>query len=98
MSVISEFAGNELSLFQGRALCSHRFGEEEVIRFYVGTLSPRSEGHVHQVDFNEETNHISRKIYKPKVGEIWQIVAAPNPGGSNLLALTYNHITGTYVS
>ncbi len=78
---------------KGRALCSH-IGDEEVIRFYVGTLSPRSEGHIHQIDFDEETNHISRKIYKPKVGEIWQIQTAPT-ADSNLIALTYNDITGT---
>ncbi|CAL8131696.1 unnamed protein product [Orchesella dallaii] len=77
---------------QGRALCSQA-GEEEIIRFFVGTLSPRAEGQIHQLDFSDETNQITRKIFKLKVGEVWQVQCSP--WASNLLGLCYNEIRET---
>jgi len=56
----------------------------------VGTLSPRSEGILHELTYDEETHQISRKLHKPKIGEIWQIQVAPY---GNLLAMRYNEIT-----
>jgi len=77
---------------KGRSLCAHT-AETESIRFFVGTLSPRSSGgggHLHQIDFDEETNHISRKVWKPS-GEVWQVACPPQ--NKSLIAVTYNSIT-----
>ena len=65
--------------------------ELDTVRFYVGTLAIRSEGQIHQIDFEDDTNQIHRKIYKPKVGEIWQLQAAPD---GKYLGIVYNQITG----
>ena len=66
-----------------------------MVRFYAGTLSPRSEGLIHQVDFDEETNHVTRKIYKTKVGEIWQVQCSASD--LQLVGLIYNEITGSVI-
>jgi len=75
---------------QGRALCSHT-NEAETIRFFLGTLSTRSEGQIHQLDFEEETNQITRRVYKPRIGEIWQIQCCPTT--PDLLGICHNEIT-----
>lgn len=59
----------------------------------MGTLAVRSEGQIHQIDFEDDTNQINRRIYKPKVGEIWQVQAAPT---GRSLGLVYNQISGMY--
>jgi len=79
---------------KGRALCSHT-SDQDAIRFFVGTLSTRSYGQIHQLDFDDETNKITKKVYKPKVGEIWHMQCSPT--SNNLLGLCYNHITGKLI-
>lgn len=65
------------------------------MRFFVGTLSPRAEGQVHQLDFSDETNQITRKIFKLNVGEVWQIQCSS--WAPNLLGICYNEIKGKFL-
>lgn len=76
---------------KGRALCSQA-GEQEFVRFFVGTLSPRQEGQVHQLDFSDESNQITRKIFRLNVGEVWQLQSCS--WAPNLLGICYNEIRG----
>ena len=80
-----------LILLKGRALCSHSV-EVETVRFYVGTLGTRTEGQIHQIDFEDDCNQLSWKVHKPKVGDIWYMQSSPD---GKSLGIVYNNISGT---
>lgn len=76
--------------FQARALCP-QFGESESIRFLVGTQSLRSDNQVHLLDFEDESNIITKHVYSHAPGEIWHI--ASSPSDKNILATCYHKIS-----
>lgn len=61
--------------FQARALAP-QVAEPDAIRFFVGTQSLKGENQVHQIDFDEENNHINKNVFYHKEGEVWQISAS----------------------
>lgn len=75
--------------FQARTLCPQH-GETESIRFLVGTQSLRSDNQVHLLDFDDDSNLVSKHVFSHAPGEIWHI--ASNPSDKNILATCYNKI------
>lgn len=75
--------------FQARSLCAQQ-GETESIRFLVGTQSLKSDNQIHLIDFDDESNIISKYIFLHSPGEIWNIDACP--ADKNILATCYNTI------
>jgi len=75
--------------FQARSLCA-QLGETEAIRFLIGTQSLRSDNQVHLIDFEDESNLVTKHVFSHSPGEIWDI--ASNPADKNILATCYNKI------
>lgn len=75
--------------FQARTLCP-QLGETDAIRFLVGTQSLRSTNQVHLLDFEDESNLITKHVFSHEPGEVWHI--ASNPLDKNILATSYNKI------
>ncbi len=57
---------------------SAQLGETEIQRFLVGTQSLKYVNQVHLIEFNEDTNSLTKCIYEHREGEIWHLSAAPH--------------------
>jgi hypothetical protein len=55
-----------------------QLAETEIQRFLVGTQSLKYVNQVHLVEYNEDSNSLSKCIYEHREGEIWHIAAAPH--------------------
>lgn len=82
----------QVFLFQTRALTSQQC-EGDVICFMVGTQSLKlSQNQIHVIKVDEETRSLSTVAYGHGCGEIWHLSSAP--GDPDLIASTYNTLTG----
>lgn len=76
--------------FQARALCT-QVAETEIARFFVGTQSLKFENQIHQLEYDEENNILSKRVFLHGAGEVWHIAASPiNP---DYISTCYNHLT-----
>lgn len=75
--------------FQSRALCSSSNGENSsLVRFLVGTQSLKSENQIHLLEYLEETNSLSKAVFRHPFGEVWNV--STNAKHSNLLTTCYS--------
>ncbi|XP_065072147.1 EARP and GARP complex-interacting protein 1-like [Rhopilema esculentum] len=75
--------------FQARSLCP-QYGENDSIRFLVGTQSLRSDNQVHLIDFDDESNLVNKHIFMHSAGEIWHINSSPSD--KSVLSTCYSQI------
>ncbi|XP_074640938.1 EARP and GARP complex-interacting protein 1-like [Tubulanus polymorphus] len=73
--------------FQARSLTA-QVAETDAIRFLVGTQSLRFDNQIHQIDFDDENNQISKNVFLHRDGEIWHI--SSSPANKSILATCYN--------
>jgi len=77
--------------FQTRALAAVT-SETDQVRFLIGTQSLKYENQIHDVLYDEDTNTVSKAIYKHEKGEIWEVNTAP--AEKRLISTCYNEILG----
>lgn len=61
--------------YQTRALCAQAT-IDEAKRFLIGTQSLKHTNQIHLIEYDDETNFLTKCIYKHEPGEIWNISAA----------------------
>lgn len=64
--------------FQSRALCALNCLSNDVtsVRFAVGTQSLKNENQVHLLEYSEETNTLSKCVFRHQEGEIWHMCSS----------------------
>jgi len=75
--------------FQARSLCP-QYGENDSIRFLVGTQSLRFDNQVHLIDFDDESNIVNKHVFLHKAGEIWHINSCPSD--KNVISTCYSEV------
>ncbi|XP_063369560.1 EARP and GARP complex-interacting protein 1 [Cydia amplana] len=69
---------------QTRAL-SPQYGENDAIRFLIGTQSLKpGTNQVHVVELEEDTGALHTKVFKHETGEIWQLRCSPHDAATLL--------------
>lgn len=76
--------------FQARTLASQA-AESENVSFLVGTQSLKFENQVHQLQYDEEHNVMTKNVYIHSAGELWHMSTSPT--NTELVSTCYNHIT-----
>lgn len=85
----------KINLQKARTLTSQA-AETENVSFLVGTQSLKFENQVHQLQYDEEHNVMSKNVFLHSAGELWHMSTSPtNP---ELLATCYNHISNKLIS
>lgn len=77
---------------QARALCSQTIStigaDVAFVRFLVGTQSLQTPNLIHLLEYSEETNNLSKALFKHDGGEIWSINCCPK--NSRLITTCYS--------
>lgn len=76
--------------FQARSLCP-QYGENDAVRFLVGTQSLRFDNQVHLIDFDDESNIVNKHVFVHDAGEIWHINSSPSD--KNIISTCYNGVS-----
>ena len=81
--------------FQSRSLCSSSNGENSsFVRFLVGTQSLKNENQIHLLEYLEESNSLSKAVFRHSSGEVWHI--STHPKHSNLITTCYSSQSQTF--
>ncbi|XP_055352650.1 EARP and GARP complex-interacting protein 1-like [Paramacrobiotus metropolitanus] len=81
--------------FQARCLVSLA-AESDAVRFLIGTQSIKHENQVQLIDFDEDTNAVTRTVYGHPSGEIWHLSCCPYD--ADLFAACYNEVDGQKIN
>ncbi|OQV18668.1 Protein TSSC1 [Hypsibius exemplaris] len=80
--------------FQARCLVSQA-AESDAVRFLIGTQSLKHENQIQLIDFDEESNAISRTVYAHPSGEVWNLSSCPFD--ARLFATCFNEVENSKV-
>lgn len=76
--------------FQCRALASLE-GQDDSVRFAVGTQGPRASNQIHVVQlYDDDSRNLSKKIWNHPQGEIWQVSA--NKCSADVICARYTNL------
>lgn len=75
--------------FQCRSLCSSANGDNSsFVRFLAGTQSLKNENQIHLLEYLEESNGLSKAVFRHSAGEVWNV--ATHPKHSQLISTCYS--------
>ncbi|CAG2103892.1 unnamed protein product, partial [Medioppia subpectinata] len=84
--------------FQSRCLCSSSnvdtSGSHGFVRFLVGTQSLKSENQIHLLEYLEETNSLSKAVFRHSGGEVWDV--STHPKHCHLITTCYSSQSQSY--
>jgi hypothetical protein len=75
--VYLKFVNILILILKTRALCAQT-AETEIKRFLIGTQSLRSVNEIQLIEYDDETNTLSKLLYEHNKGEIWHVNSSPS--------------------